>query len=93
MQVAAPESELVPVRLTSNPGGTPVFGHSISPDGRYLSYSDAAGIHVLPTLWFRNEWSWGGQAERPLLRQVSAGDAGSVISAAHGPQSQKCSIW
>ena len=24
---------------------------------------DAAPLHVLPTLWFRNTWSWGGQGE------------------------------
>ncbi|MBZ5638257.1 MAG: glucosidase [Acidobacteriia bacterium] len=32
---------------------------------------DDAGLHVLPTLWFRNTWSWGAlreeEAERPLL--------------------------
>ena len=25
----------------------------------------AAAIHVLPTLWFRNVWSWGDTAKRP----------------------------
>jgi hypothetical protein len=30
---------------------------------------EAARLHVLPTLWFRNTWSWGGErAKRPLLR-------------------------
>jgi hypothetical protein len=24
---------------------------------------DAAPLHILPTLWFRNTWSWGGQGE------------------------------
>jgi hypothetical protein len=24
---------------------------------------DAAALHILPTLWFRNTWSWGGQGE------------------------------
>jgi len=28
----------------------------------------AADIHVLPTLWFRNTWSWGRDARRPSLR-------------------------
>src|SRR5262249_28139394 len=27
-----------------------------------------AALHVLPTLWFRNYWSWDGEAHRPLLR-------------------------
>ena len=30
---------------------------------------EAARLHVLPTLWFRNTWSWGGEgAKRPELR-------------------------
>ncbi|HEX3622158.1 MAG TPA: hypothetical protein VHT97_07575, partial [Acidimicrobiales bacterium] len=37
---------------------------------------EAAPLHVLPTLWFRNTWSWGRDDRRPLL---SAGDAGSVV--------------
>jgi hypothetical protein len=29
---------------------------------------DAAPLHVLPTLWFRNTWSWGGHhAQRPII--------------------------
>ena len=35
----------------------------------------AAQLHVLPTLWFRNQWSWLGTAERPILRQVSGSPA------------------
>src|SRR6185436_17540179 len=35
---------------------------------------EAAEIHVLPTLWFRNRWSWGGQNERPLLRDAGSND-------------------
>jgi hypothetical protein len=27
-----------------------------------------APIHVLPTLWFRNTWSWGNSRERPLRK-------------------------
>src|SRR5688572_3490430 len=33
---------------------------------------DEAALHVLPTLWFRNRWSWGGDAPRPSLRRASA---------------------
>jgi hypothetical protein len=29
---------------------------------------DTATLHLLPTLWFRNIWSWGDDAERPELR-------------------------
>ncbi|HKC50675.1 MAG TPA: glucosidase, partial [Myxococcota bacterium] len=42
---------------------------------------EAAVLEVLPTLWFRNVWSWGGSAARPLLRRAAAGEA--VIAAAH----------
>jgi hypothetical protein len=28
---------------------------------------DAAPLHLLPTLWFRNVWSWGRDAARPSL--------------------------
>jgi hypothetical protein len=44
---------------------------------------EAATLHVLPTIWFRNEWSWGGKALRPELRQVGYGQAGGVIAASH----------
>src|SRR5438552_5271995 len=30
---------------------------------------EPADLHVLPTLWFRNEWSWQGTSERPSLNQ------------------------
>jgi hypothetical protein len=29
---------------------------------------DAAPLHILPTLWFRNTWSWGRDLRRPSLR-------------------------
>jgi hypothetical protein len=32
---------------------------------------EAAQIHVLPTLWFRNVWSWGDDNPKGLLRQSS----------------------
>jgi hypothetical protein len=40
---------------------------------------EAATLHLLPTLWFRNTWAWGGEAPRPLLREASPG----VIGASH----------
>jgi hypothetical protein len=44
--------------------------------------SQDARLHVLPTLWFRNTWSWGGDPPRPrLIRADSA--AGPVIRAEH----------
>jgi hypothetical protein len=41
---------------------------------------EPATLHVLPTLWFRNTWSWGGDAPRPLLREAGSG---TVIAASH----------
>src|SRR5438067_1221340 len=32
-----------------------------------------ATLHVLPTLWFRNTWSWGPDDSRPSLRMDGAG--------------------
>jgi hypothetical protein len=34
---------------------------------------EAAPIHVLPHLWYRNTWSWGYGRERPEMRAVGAG--------------------
>ncbi|WP_153112108.1 MGH1-like glycoside hydrolase domain-containing protein [Propionivibrio limicola] len=31
---------------------------------------EAAELHVLPTLWFRNRWSWGVDNPRPVLKTV-----------------------
>jgi hypothetical protein len=40
---------------------------------------EPATLHVLPTVWFRNLWSWGGQLSRPVLQQA----AGGVIAVSH----------
>src|ERR1017187_8544184 len=34
---------------------------------------EAATLHVLPTVWFRNRWSWGYTEERPELHCGSGG--------------------
>jgi hypothetical protein len=31
---------------------------------------EAAQIHLLPTLWFRNTWSWGDNEPKPILKQI-----------------------
>src|SRR6266567_4265797 len=31
---------------------------------------EAATLHLLPTLWFRNTWAWGTDSRRPELRAV-----------------------
>ena len=37
-----------------------------------------AALHVLPTLWFRNTWSWDDGSERPSIRQIAAGSIAAV---------------
>src|SRR5262245_32112793 len=44
---------------------------------------EPATLQVLPTVWFRNVWSWGGQAPRSVLRQGATSVAGGVITATH----------
>ncbi len=43
---------------------------------------DAAPIHLLPTLWFRNTWSWAPHDPRPRLVRV-AGDQLAIRSEHH----------
>jgi hypothetical protein len=39
---------------------------------------EAAELHALPTLWFRNRWSWETDAERPVIRAASVSAAGGA---------------
>ena len=45
---------------------------------------DSAELQLLPTLWFRNQWSWQGASERPLLSQVAVGPSQPVVKAVDG---------
>src|SRR5262249_51408724 len=40
---------------------------------------DAARLHVLPTLWFRNTWSWGHDNRKPALHEAGPG----IVEASH----------
>jgi hypothetical protein len=40
---------------------------------------ETARLRVLPTLWFRNTWSWGDDSRKPALHQAAPG----VIQASH----------
>jgi hypothetical protein len=42
---------------------------------------EPAELHVLPTLWFRNQWSWHGGPDRPSLDQTEDTPARSVVKA------------
>ncbi len=41
---------------------------------------EAAPIHVLPTLWFRNTWSWNNGGAKPALTKIE-GTGNSVVHA------------
>jgi len=45
----------------------------------------AAELHLLPTLWFRNDWSsWiSGPGKKPVLRQTTGAKGMSSVAAAH----------
>jgi len=44
---------------------------------------DSAPIHLLPTLWFRNTWSWGEASEKPRLRTAVGSAGAGVVAASH----------
>ncbi len=49
---------------------------------------EAAALHILPTLWFRNDWSaWIAEtsraAEKPSLKQIKAEKGMSLVTASH----------
>src|SRR5881409_1192764 len=44
---------------------------------------ETATLHVLPTLWFRNTWSWWPGTPKPSLQQVSAQKGITAITASH----------
>jgi hypothetical protein len=49
---------------------------------------EAAELHILPTLWFRNDWSkWIAESnrapEKPNIKQVEASAGATAVSAAH----------
>ena len=37
---------------------------------------DAATLHLLPTLWFRNTWSWGDDVPKPTLTSADGETGG-----------------
>ena len=44
---------------------------------------EPATLHVLPTLWFRNTWTWWPATPRPSLKQCPGQKGRQVIRAAH----------
>src|SRR5271156_2522631 len=44
---------------------------------------EPATLHVLPTLWFRNSWTWWPGAAKPSLNQISGQKAVQVVATSH----------
>ena len=44
---------------------------------------EAKPLHLLPTLWFRNTWSWNGDSEKPLLKIFKSNGDLSIVEATH----------
>ena len=45
---------------------------------------EKASLHLLPTLWFRNTWSWDKEeAPKPLLQAAKSGNAAWAVEAEH----------
>ncbi len=54
---------------------------------------EAADLHVLPTLWFRNTWRWGPQPlEEPAIRVQAAADGNCVLVADDAHRQPELSI-
>jgi hypothetical protein len=44
---------------------------------------EAATVHVLPTLWFRNTWTWWPDTPKPSLKQITGKGSSSLVAASH----------
>ncbi|MEH2317699.1 MGH1-like glycoside hydrolase domain-containing protein [Nostoc sp.] len=44
---------------------------------------EAKTLHLLPTLWFRNTWSWNGHTSKPTLKEVESGNGLHVVEVFH----------
>lgn len=59
-----------------------------SPEDTFITISvhnrgpEAAKLHLLPTLWFRNTWSWWTCEQKPQLKEIKMNGKG-VIAAYH----------
>jgi len=44
---------------------------------------EPATLQLLPTLWFRNDWSWEQDVARPTLRQLDKDNTGGIVALSH----------
>ena len=86
-----PEYELVDTGVFADDGYFDVFIEYAKDDPEDISIlvtianraAEAALLHVLPTMWFRNTWSWVPADEKPVLAEVTG--AGTPIVVARHP--------
>ncbi len=45
--------------------------------------TEAKTLHLLPTLWFRNTWSWNGDTSKPILKEVESSNCFHLVEAFH----------
>jgi hypothetical protein len=45
--------------------------------------TESRTIHILPTLWFRNTWSWNGESTKPSLKMARSSNAFDRVEAEH----------
>src|SRR2546429_7203767 len=50
---------------------------------------EPADVHVLPTLWFRNTWTWEAGSPRPRLRARAPGAGGIVSAGRHATRGRR----
>jgi hypothetical protein len=51
--------------------------------------SEPATLHVLPTLWFRNTWSWSPDTPKPSLKQIANKRGYSSVAASHAQMGER----
>ncbi|HEY7294783.1 MAG TPA: glucosidase, partial [Dehalococcoidia bacterium] len=88
---AAPEYELIDTGVFADDRYFDVFVEyaKAAPDDVLIQISatnagpDPAPLHLLPTLWFRNTWSWRAEAPPELGATGTAPDGSRLIAARH----------
>lgn len=50
---------------------------------------ETAELHVLPTLWFRNTWSWSEPTPKPVIKQIKTGKEFAAAESSHETLGQR----
>jgi len=50
---------------------------------------EPATLHILPTLWFRNTWTWWPGTPKPSLKQISGHKGAQTVAASHADLGQR----